>query len=640
MAKSTDPHLPLSSLHLLVPPLRLMSACMWQVAQERNVDQYDKLAKFMTLVTEMVPELLNYKQRTQLILGLRARLILESLKTMDEVDCTAIQDHLNSFQLWTTTCIYEEDQDAEVEISKSAFVQLVQTLLRDQSQKDIFFEEVFPLQYGVHFDTALQILVWEFFYRLEEFLPVPSFSQVFSMFDLSSNNDQLEQFVSDDEDLRKILQHQQERQKLTKSEFTFTSDTILSTLASKQTLGAPEGDIDQKIHWGGADGKQDTKTPQGRHRGKYEEETLKQVNSYSIEDVCEDDEETDDSSIETNPHSQLQEYGLSPLTSSPCSEGDDAADDRAGEAALQPPRGIVNSVEGVKQHLELSRKEEPSEASTIQFSTGGRANVSRPLSSNSIRANKNTCLECGKTFSSCSALKNHRFVHTSARPFKCTQCDKTYKSRKDLNQHVLIHSKPKVLSFACSFCEKRFSSQGLLTVHLRHHTGERPFACSYCDKRFLTNSVLKSHVRIHTGERPYACTLCDKKFTQLYPRTVHLRMHMKEKPYLCSTCGMSFCSSGALLVHSRSHTGERPYQCESCGKGFATAVQLTLHRRSHTGERPYSCSQCDKSFHSSSGLKKHMRTHTGEKPHQCLTCHKTFSQKSNMKIHLKVHKNI
>ncbi|XP_022605323.1 zinc finger protein 676-like isoform X2 [Seriola dumerili] len=635
-----NPHLPLSSLRLLVPPLRLMSACMWQVAQERNVDQYDKLAEFMTLVTEMVPELLNYKQRTQLILGLRARLILDLLKRMDEVGCKAIQDHLNSFQKWTTNCMHEEDQDGEVEISKSAFVELVTTLLGDQSQKDIFFKEVFQLQYGVRFDTALQILIWEFFYRLEEFLPVPSFSQVFSMFDISSSDDQLEQFVSDHEDLRRILQHQQERQKLTKSEFTFTSDTILSTLKSKQTSVAPEDHIDQEIHWGGVDCKQDAEKPQGRGQIKLEEETLQEINRCSVEDMCEDDEETYESSTETNPNSQPHEFGLSPLSSSPCSDGADATDDRAGEVAFQSPRCTENSVEEVKQLLDLSRKKEPSEENTVQSSTGGRPDGSRPLSKNSIRGNKNTCLECGKTFSSCSALKNHRFVHTSARPFKCTHCHNTYKSRKDLNQHVLNHSKPKVLSFACNFCEKRFSSQGLLTVHLRHHTGERPFACSYCDKRFLTKSVLKSHARIHTGERPYACTLCDKNFTQLYPRTVHLRMHMKEKPYLCSTCGMSFCSSGALLVHSRSHTGERPYRCEACGKAFATAAQLTLHRRSHTGERPYSCSQCDKSFHSCSGLKKHMRTHTGEKPHKCLTCHKTFSQKSNMKIHLKVHKNI
>lgn len=60
-------------MHLLVPPLRLMSACMWQVAQERNVDQYEKVAQFIALVTEMVPGLMNYRLKSQLILGLRAR---------------------------------------------------------------------------------------------------------------------------------------------------------------------------------------------------------------------------------------------------------------------------------------------------------------------------------------------------------------------------------------------------------------------------------------------------------------------------------------------------------------------------------------------------------------------------------------
>lgn len=37
------------------------------------MDQYGKLVEFITLVAEMVPELMNYKQRAQLILGLRAR---------------------------------------------------------------------------------------------------------------------------------------------------------------------------------------------------------------------------------------------------------------------------------------------------------------------------------------------------------------------------------------------------------------------------------------------------------------------------------------------------------------------------------------------------------------------------------------
>ncbi|KAM7378206.1 hypothetical protein PAMA_013213 [Pampus argenteus] len=212
MAKSPDPHLPQSSMHLLVPPLRLMSACMWQVAQEQNVDQYEKVAEFITLVTEMVPGLMNYRLKSQLILGLRAR-----------------------------------DQDGAVEISKSAFVELVQTLLRNQSEKESFFKEVFPVQYGVGFNTALQILMWEFFYRLENFLPVPSFSQVFSMFDLSSFDYELEQFVSDPEDVKKILQHQQDHQKMTKIEFTFMPDTILSALASKRTTEASEDHSGLKI---------------------------------------------------------------------------------------------------------------------------------------------------------------------------------------------------------------------------------------------------------------------------------------------------------------------------------------------------------------------------------------------------------
>ncbi|XP_074480964.1 uncharacterized protein LOC141761513 isoform X2 [Sebastes fasciatus] len=613
----TDPRRPLSSLHLLVPPLRLMSACMWQVARERNVDQYDKVAEFIMLVTEMVPELLNYKQKTQLILGLRARLILEFLKRMDQVDFKFIQDHLNSFQERTTNQMHEEDQDGEVEISKSAFVELVQTLLRDQSEKEKFFKEVFPVQYGACFDTTLQILVWEFCYRLEEFLPVPSFSEIFFMVDDSSLDYQYEQFVSEPEDLKRILQHQQKRQKLTKSAFTFTSDTILSTLASKQTSVASEDHVDPKMDGGGGDGKQDTVKSRGRNQEMAEQKTLKQENSWSAEDICEDDEETDDSSIETDPNPQLHEYGLSPLSSSPCSEeaGEGGDGETAGEAAIQPPRC---SVEGVKEHPNL------------------RINKSE----DSIRANENICLECGKSYSSRFYLKCHHTVHSSVRAFKCPHCDKAFKMKKDMKRHLLIHTNPNGLSLACSLCEKKFRNRDSLRGHLRRHSGERPFACSYCDKRFHRKPTLKEHVRTHTGERPYACTLCDKTFIQSYMLTEHIRRHKKEKPYLCSTCGMSFCSSGGLLVHSRTHSGERPHPCDLCEKSFATSTRLTDHRRFHTGERPYSCSRCDKSFHCSSGLKKHMRTHTGEKPYKCITCHKTFSEKSNMRVHLKVHMNI
>jgi hypothetical protein len=49
-----------------------MSAFLWQVAQQHTVKHFGKLEEFVTLVTEVVPELLSSRQRTQLLLGLRA----------------------------------------------------------------------------------------------------------------------------------------------------------------------------------------------------------------------------------------------------------------------------------------------------------------------------------------------------------------------------------------------------------------------------------------------------------------------------------------------------------------------------------------------------------------------------------------
>jgi hypothetical protein len=67
------PPLLLPSLRLFIPPLRLVSAAMWQVVQRGDVQDYGMLEEFVTMVTEIVPELLSCSQRAQLILGLRAR---------------------------------------------------------------------------------------------------------------------------------------------------------------------------------------------------------------------------------------------------------------------------------------------------------------------------------------------------------------------------------------------------------------------------------------------------------------------------------------------------------------------------------------------------------------------------------------
>ncbi|XP_061097519.1 uncharacterized protein LOC133128193 [Conger conger] len=69
--KNTEPSLPVSSLHLLVPPLQLLSAAMWQILQQQDMLHYGKLEEFVSLVMETFPELLSESQRTELTLGLQ-----------------------------------------------------------------------------------------------------------------------------------------------------------------------------------------------------------------------------------------------------------------------------------------------------------------------------------------------------------------------------------------------------------------------------------------------------------------------------------------------------------------------------------------------------------------------------------------
>ena len=65
--------LPLSTLRLLVPPIRLVSAAIWQTVEQKIVSDYGLLEEFVFMVTEIVPQLLSTRQRAELILGLRAR---------------------------------------------------------------------------------------------------------------------------------------------------------------------------------------------------------------------------------------------------------------------------------------------------------------------------------------------------------------------------------------------------------------------------------------------------------------------------------------------------------------------------------------------------------------------------------------
>ncbi|XP_051811672.1 TERF1-interacting nuclear factor 2-like isoform X2 [Acanthochromis polyacanthus] len=203
--KPNDPSLPLSSLRLLVPPLQLLSAAMWQLAKQKDVMNYEKLQEFVFMVTEAVPGLINHRQKAQLILGLRARLILELCKgsTSGSVDCQVIQSYLDRLPITATNTDY---RDADVKTTESTFIALVQSLLKDPIERAYFFQEVFPVEYGPQYDAALHVLLWELLSKLEKLLPVPDLKQTAAW--LGSAPSALEECVqTSPEELSLIFEH-------------------------------------------------------------------------------------------------------------------------------------------------------------------------------------------------------------------------------------------------------------------------------------------------------------------------------------------------------------------------------------------------------------------------------------------------
>lgn len=66
---------PLLCLRVLVPPARLISAAVWQTVQQRTVTAYGLLDDVITEITDIVPGLLDCRQRCLLCLNLRAQVM-------------------------------------------------------------------------------------------------------------------------------------------------------------------------------------------------------------------------------------------------------------------------------------------------------------------------------------------------------------------------------------------------------------------------------------------------------------------------------------------------------------------------------------------------------------------------------------
>ncbi|XP_040178294.1 oocyte zinc finger protein XlCOF15-like [Rana temporaria] len=132
-------------------------------------------------------------------------------------------------------------------------------------------------------------------------------------------------------------------------------------------------------------------------------------------------------------------------------------------------------------------------------------------------------------------------------------------------------------SCSCLECGKCFTSISALVVHQRSHIGEKLFPCIECRKCFSTKYSLLSHQRLHTGEKPHVCSACGKCYRKKSQLKRHHQYYKGEEQYSCSKCGKCFSQKCGLNEHLKCHTDEKPYCCFECGKSFSWMSDVTRH---------------------------------------------------------------
>ncbi|CAJ1087470.1 zinc finger protein ZFMSA12A-like [Xyrichtys novacula] len=652
--------LPLSSLRLLIPPLRLLTAAMWQVAQHQSVKHYGMLADFVSLVTEAVPQLLTDRQRSLLLLALRAKVT----QIREDVLCLSQQS------------------DEEVGGWCSVLSALTEKLPQSPADRQRLLQEVF----SPSFDSALQSFISDFLTRIEQLFPVPDFKQAASWLDAVPGG--VEDYLQEanKEDLRELLTNQSCRMGQATNSVSPDTEKILLSAWSHPFLTkltnpdppppdtvAQSGDLPDQVSPLQLDVelvKVEVVVMMGEEREEEVEETVISGGMSLVEQEASNESSAIGGSVclitpEVEEEDRLRHTFFNHLSFFSASQSDQSANaihsishnsrrvahrcPQCGKCFIYRSQVIrhlktnkscssgVTSAEGQEQEPSPPEPHPPRSHSCFQCNAVFKTKAELLSHQRSHRARPiYQCSQCDREFHHLSSLTNHKQTHLDRSGFTCSRCNKVFESAKERDAHRLQHRLP---DLTCTVCEQTFSSQSQLLRHLQTHSveGAEPcYSCRFCEQTFKGVTQLRIHQRTHTF-RTYQCDQCSKSYGSLTGLQSHRATHSAESRFLCPQCGKRFKTRDGLEGHLRTHTGERPYRCPYCPKDFTALAGLNVHVRRHTGERPYVCTVCGKGWPSGGDLQKHMRIHTGERPYICQDCGKAFSISCHLTEHRRIH---
>ncbi|XP_019532048.2 zinc finger protein 135 [Aedes albopictus] len=234
-----------------------------------------------------------------------------------------------------------------------------------------------------------------------------------------------------------------------------------------------------------------------------------------------------------------------------------------------------------------------------------------------------TCALCNKKLKTLKLARNHVVKeHRVEKSLSCIYCGFTKKSRSALKKHVNDHANSKL--FKCSNTLCKYASK--LFTELQEHIID----CTKQHAEFGLNTETsltrfeQSNIAI-SGKRTLKCVICSSAFNQLPMVREHLKTeHPKPERYGCPRCDATFPDANSLAQHLAGHEGVEPLRCpvEGCQFTMVTEEDQEKHRRWHEKRinpppKAFACRSCGKQFEIRTSLARHMKKQHGKADGKC-----------------------
>ncbi|XP_062550108.1 zinc finger protein Xfin-like isoform X2 [Armigeres subalbatus] len=238
------------------------------------------------------------------------------------------------------------------------------------------------------------------------------------------------------------------------------------------------------------------------------------------------------------------------------------------------------------------------------------------------------CNICNKEISTLSLAKGHVVKqHKEVKRLSCVYCGFTADTRSALSTHVRTHSES--IAFKCShiLCNHSTKLFGDHQRHIRNCTKAKDieildamFSQSEGAKRGapltrFERANISTNTEDQSGKTQLKCAICQAEFDQLGTTREHLKLkHAQIHRYGCPHCESTFLNAHSLAQHMAEHKEAQPLRrcpVEGCHFTMVTDEDQKKHQRWHekkTNPRPkrFVCEVCGKNFEIKGSLLRHM----------------------------------